>query len=98
MHGQQNKKSRENILDPKDVPLFIDGDSSLTYLPRRWRRHRPPATQNRKSFTNLIKKKIIRVKPITKGTAPSIYKYHYNYESGNPYQKAFVSLRTGQEI
>ena len=65
MHGQQNKKSRKNILDPKAVPLFIDGNPSVTYLPKRWRRHRPPATQNIKSFTNLIKQNIIRVKPIT---------------------------------
>jgi len=68
------------------VPLFIDGDPSLTYLPARygrWRR-RPSATQNTKSFTHLIKQKIIRVKPITKGTAASIYKYHYNFESDNP--------------
>jgi len=72
MYGQQNiKKSRENLLGPKAVPLFIDGDSSLTYLPRggRWGRIGPSATQNIKSFTHLIKQKIIRVKPITKGTA-----------------------------
>ena len=74
-------------MGPKAVPLFIDGDPSLTYLPRGARRRRrigPPATKNIKSFTHLIKQKIIRVKPITKGTPPSIYKYHYNYESDNP--------------
>jgi hypothetical protein len=40
--------------------------------------------ENIKSFTHLIKQKITRVKPITKTKAPSIYKYHYNYESDNP--------------